>query len=120
MHSRVEHLCSRSSSSSLCKEGGEGTWLPAPPMSASPPPPPPHLVAPVPQALQWQALALGMEKPDQSLEQGGTSEHGLLAAAPEASRAAQHCHRPQQTDLQREVEAAVEVGRDVTVRSQSL
>lgn len=96
MHSRVEHWCRRSSSSSLCREEaapGDAELLTGPihaqsgaqlkPGSQVSTPPPssvrdprakPHLVTSISQALQGQTLALSVEKVDQGLGWGKKRE----------------------------------------------
>lgn len=96
MHSRVEHWCRRSSSSSLCREAarlvmpssspapfharGGAELKPGPQVSAPPPSSvrgpraKPHLVTSISQALQGQTLALSVEKVDQGLGWGKKGE----------------------------------------------
>lgn len=76
MHSRVEHWCRRSSSSSLCGAHGALSTGPSahnPPLAGGPQARP-HLVASVPQALQGQTLTLRVEKIHQGLGQGKKAE----------------------------------------------
>lgn len=110
MHSRVEHLCRRSSSSSLCGQrpvGADssqpqvtrGQWLNSGPRCPRLPFPPsdtpgarPHLVASIPQALQGQTLTLSMENTDQGLghrEKEEMSGRGQWAETDEALSSSQ-------------------------------
>ena len=89
MHSRVEHWCRRSSSSSLCREEAVpgvtgaphrphfthgarlnpnlGLRCPPLPLPVRGPRAKPYLVTSISQALQGQTLALSVEKVDQGL-----------------------------------------------------